>query len=123
MPPAQRKKALADLPPERRAQVEQRLQKLDAMPAAERAALEKRYEAFQQLPAEKQESARNMFRDLNGLPEARRTAVQEEMDAFRRTDAAGRAEVLASPAFRRRFDGLERDILSRFHRFLSDTRE
>src|SRR5579863_2017152 len=50
MSPQDREKALAKLPPARRAKVEEQLQRLDSMPPAQREKLLKREEAFQNLP-------------------------------------------------------------------------
>jgi hypothetical protein len=54
MTPEEREKALAQLPPERRAQIEQRLNRLAQLPPEQRAELQQRYQEFQSLPKDRQ---------------------------------------------------------------------
>lgn len=53
MTPEQRQKALARLAPERRARLEQQLNKLDQLPPDQKASVLERYDAFQGLPRDR----------------------------------------------------------------------
>lgn len=68
MTPEEREKALARLPPERRAQVEQRLNRLAQLPPEQRAELQQRYQAFQSLPRDRQDAVRLELQSLRALP-------------------------------------------------------
>jgi hypothetical protein len=68
MTPEQREKALARLPPERRAQIEQRLNRLAQLPPEQRAELQQRYQAFQSLPRDRQDAVRLELQSLRALP-------------------------------------------------------
>lgn len=68
MTPEQREKALARLPPERRAQVEQRLNRLAQLPPEQREELQRRYQAFQSLPRDRQDAVRLELQSLRALP-------------------------------------------------------
>jgi hypothetical protein len=68
MTPEEREKALAQLPPERRAQIEQRLNRLAQLPPEQRAELQQRYQEFQSLPKDRQEAVRLELQSLRALP-------------------------------------------------------
>jgi hypothetical protein len=68
MTPEEREKALARLPPERRAQIEQRLNRLAQLPPEQRAELQQRYQEFQSLPKDRQEAVRLELQSLRALP-------------------------------------------------------
>ncbi len=68
MTPAERERALARLPPERRAQIEQRLNRLAQLPPEQRAELQQRYQAFQSLPRDRQDAVRLELQSLRALP-------------------------------------------------------
>ena len=93
MTPEQREKALARLPPERRAQVEQRLNRLAQLPPEQRAELQQRYQAFQSLPRDRQDAVRLELQSLRALPPRLRQ---------RR---------LASPGFQREYSPEEQRLL------------
>src|SRR5690349_15193242 len=56
MTPQQRQRALDRLPPDRRAQVEKRLERYNALPADVKERLREQYTEFQKLPSEKQQA-------------------------------------------------------------------
>jgi len=93
MTPEEREKALARLPPERRAQVEQRLNRLAQLPPEQRAELQQRYQAFQSLPRDRQDAVRLELQSLRALPPRLRQ---------RR---------LASPGFQREYSPEEQRLL------------
>jgi hypothetical protein len=68
MTPAERERALARLPPDRRAQIEQRLNRLAQLPPEQRAELQQRYQAFQSLPRDRQDAVRLELQSLRALP-------------------------------------------------------
>lgn len=72
MTPEQREKALAKLPPDRRAVIEQRLNRIQQLPPLQRGELEARYQRFQNLPAERRLAVRQELQNLRGLPPAER---------------------------------------------------
>lgn len=81
MTPAERRQALDKLPPERRARIEQRLERtemrLQRMKPAERQNLRRRYESFQALPADRKQAVRQEIRQLRALsPEERKKRLQ-----------------------------------------------
>jgi hypothetical protein len=75
MAPADREKELAKLPPERRAQFEQRLQRFDKMPPAQREKALKRLEAFGNLTPERRTAVRQEIEHLQSLPPEQRKAA------------------------------------------------
>jgi Mg/Co/Ni transporter MgtE len=86
MPADEREKALAQLPPVRRQQVEQRLQTLEQLSAGDRQMLLDRYSAFQSLPLRRQQAVRVALQRLRNMPEARRRAFLESSEARGRFD-------------------------------------
>ena len=50
MSPEEREKVLANLPPQRRENLEKRLNRLDQLPADQKAELDRRFQEFQKLP-------------------------------------------------------------------------
>jgi hypothetical protein len=93
MTPEQRQKALARLPPERRARIEEQLNKLEQLPPDQRARLVERYEVFQ------------------GLPRDRQAAVRSELQALRRLPTPQLRERLNSPEFQQNFSPEEQRLL------------
>lgn len=93
MTPQQREKALSRLTPERRAQVEERLRRLDELPPAERQQLRERYREFQRLPRDRQD------------------ALRLELQALRSMRPLMRRRRVASPEFQRQYSPDEQRIL------------
>ena len=111
MSPAERRRALAQLPPERRRRIEQRLSRYESLSPARREQIRRQYDRFRQLPPEKQEAARQLFRKFNNLPlERRRTLRQEARRLNRMTEPERRARV-DSPDFRRRYSAEEQRMV------------
>ena len=81
MPPEERQKALAQLPPERRQQIEQNLARLEKLTPQQRAQLEHRYQVFERLPAGRRALVREAVTRLRAMPPAQRKAVLESDDA------------------------------------------
>jgi hypothetical protein len=93
MSPEDRERALSQLPPERRQQMEQRLSRLEQLPADLRERLQDVYPAFM------------------SLRPVRRQAVRQEIQELRQTRPALRKERLNNDA--RDFSSEEMDILRR----------
>ena len=76
MTPEQREKFLANLPPERRENLEKRLNRLDQLPPEQKAELDRRFGEFQKLPRPRQQAVRQELQTLRGLrPVDRRARI------------------------------------------------
>jgi hypothetical protein len=76
MSPDEREKVLANLPPQRRQALEQRLTKLDQLPPEQRAELDRRFQEFQKLSPVRRQAVRDELQTLRGLrPAERRTRI------------------------------------------------
>lgn len=93
MSPAERRRALPQLPPARREQILRRLNSLELLSDSERRTLRGRFEAFADLPAERRQALRQQLQELRRLPPEERTAR------------------LADPDFRAQFSGEELRLL------------
>ena len=111
MTPEQRQRMLAQMPPERRREFQQKLQQYRSLPPEERQQLRERYQTFSQLPPEQQNHARELFRQFNSLPEDRRPIVRQEYEQLRSRSESERSERMASEAFRSRFSPAEQQML------------
>jgi hypothetical protein len=111
MSPAERKRLLDRMPPERRRQMEQRIANLEAISPEQRERVKKDLRFLEQLPPEKQDAARKLFREINTLPPERRTPVRGAINHLRKLPAAEQAEKLDSRVFRRRFSEDERKLI------------
>jgi hypothetical protein len=111
MPEAQRQRVLAKLPPDRRARIENRLEKYNQLPQAEKDRLRAQAESFQSLPPEKQEAVRTNFRNFRNLPDDRRAPVREELRQLRGMSDEERKARMDSDEFRSKYSAGERQIL------------
>jgi len=93
MTPQQRQKALSRLPPERRARIEEELDRLEKLPPDQRARLLQRYDEFQ------------------GLPRDRQAAVRSELQALRKLPTPQLRDRLNSPEFKQQFSPEEQRLL------------
>lgn len=91
--PEQQQQQLQNLPPERRKQIQDRLDRLNKLTPKQRDELQKRYEAFQNLPDDRQEAVRDELNQLRGMSESDRRIR------------------LKSSAFKKEFNKTERKIL------------
>jgi hypothetical protein len=67
MSPEEREKFLANLPPERRENLEKRLNRLDQLPPEQKAELGRRLEELQKLPPARRQAVRAELQTLRGL--------------------------------------------------------
>jgi hypothetical protein len=114
MDPKQRKMLLESLPPERRKQAAERLDRLESLPPEERSQLERRWEQFRRLSPEDREKARDLFRDFNALPEARREALRPEFEKLRSLSPSERSSHLAGTDLKQRLSRKELQLLKRY---------
>ncbi len=114
MDPKQRQKLLQSLPPDRRKQAADRLDRLDSLPPEERRELERRWELFRQMSPEDREKARNVFRDFNALPEDRRAALTPEFERLRGLSPAERTAYLERRETKKHYSKRELQILRRY---------
>ena len=111
MTPEERREALAKLPPERRRELQQKLQEFRNLPPEQKQQLGERYRAFSQLPPEQQNHARELFRQFNSLPEDRRPMVKQEYEQLRAMPESERNARMNSEAFRSRYSPAEQQML------------
>ncbi|MEQ1949562.1 MAG: DUF3106 domain-containing protein [Bryobacteraceae bacterium] len=80
MTPDEREKALAKLPPARRAQVEERLRRLESLPDNDRQQLRLRYQEFERLRRDRQDALRLEIQALRSMRPMmrRRRAISPE---------------------------------------------
>ena len=113
MSPAERKAAIAALPPRKRIQVEAAIKRLQGLPPAERKQLLARYEKFERLDARRQAEVRTGIRQLRALPEARRMAVKQEWDVLKKMPREQREAYIVSRDFKHKLNPAERNIIRR----------
>jgi len=121
MPPAERQKALAKLPPERRRLIQERIRQYLQLSPEERQALRQGYDRFSELPPEKQNQARALFRQFRTLPEDRRRAMRQELQKLRPLSEADREKRMASEDFRNHFSPSEKLMLQDLARTFNET--
>ncbi|HEV3333428.1 MAG TPA: DUF3106 domain-containing protein [Bryobacteraceae bacterium] len=112
MSPDERERVISRFPPERQAQIRQRLQKLDSLPKQQQDRVIERYQTFSSLPPEKQNLVRRQIQAFNALPDDRRRVVGAAFQRLRRMPEAERQELLARPGFKVRFTPEEHQMLS-----------
>jgi len=74
MTPEQREKALENLAPERRQQIQKQLERLDQLSPEQRQELDRRFETLQRFPPARQRAVRQELQDLRKMPLAERRA-------------------------------------------------
>lgn len=111
MSPEQRERALGNLPPGRREELEQRLRVLDAMSPAERMRLRTQLERFNNLPPQKQNQIRRSMQQFQQLPEGRKALVKRELDRMISMSRKDRQSVMNGQDFRARFTPREQQMM------------
>jgi len=112
MTPQQREQALEKLPPERQAQIRERLRQFDSLPKQEQERRLQLGQEFASLPPEKQDLVRRQIQAFNQLPDDRRALVGAAFQRLRRLPESQRQARLASPQFRSRFTPAEQRMLA-----------
>jgi hypothetical protein len=111
MSPAQREKALSNLPAERRVKIEAGIAKWNKLTPEERARERAQAEKMQSLPPEQQKRIRQLAQRISSLPPERKMAVRQELDRLRKMPEADREIRLNGPAIQKNFSPGEREIL------------
>jgi len=112
MTPEERERVLSRFPPERQAQIRQRLQRLDSLPKQQQDRAIERYRTFSNLPPETQKLVRRQIQAFNALPEDRRRMVGAAFQRLRRMPEAERQARMSSRVFKSRFSPEEQQILA-----------
>lgn len=115
MSPEEQQKFLAKFPPEKRQQIEQRLNRYKSLPPEERM----RPQTFGQLPPEKQNQARRAWAQYGKLPKDRQPLLRDEFENLRTMPEAERNARINSDEFRSKYNANEQSILRDFSSVLS----
>jgi hypothetical protein len=111
MSPAERQKALANLPPERRAQVLKRLQSYQTLSPQARARANNQLQRLQSLPPKQQNQVRGSLQKFQNLPEDRKTALSGELDKLGAMSEDQRQTRMDSPEFKSQYSSSERQMI------------
>lgn len=117
MSPEQRRRLLSQLPPGRRRELQERLDRYDKLTPEERSRLMERYDNFLRLPQERQQELRQALRELQDLPEARRKALRQEVSRLAQMDPKAREEHLQSADFKKNFSAQEQSLVHQLTEF------
>ena len=111
MTPDQREKALSKLPPQRRENIERRLNDLQKLPPAARTRMMNRVEILNSLPVERQQQVRQALRRFQQMPEERHAVIQTEMQNMEPLNDEQRRERMNSEEFRNRYTPAEQQMM------------
>jgi hypothetical protein len=111
MTPGERQKALASLPPERRARIETRLENLQKLTPEQKAKLQDRLEKLRSLTPDQQKRVRQAGQKLQVLPDDRKPIVRRELQTLQNMPDDQRNARMNSPAFQQKFSPDEQKIL------------
>ncbi len=111
MNPQQRQRFLEQLPPDRRRDLERRLNRLQNLSPEERRQLQRDYRRFSELSPQRQENYRDLYERLNKLPADRRPLLIREFRRLRELSPDERRERLKSDDFSERFRPNEKKLL------------
>ena len=109
MPPEQRERAMAKLPPERRANLDARLAKWAAMTPEQK----ERARDFAAMPVDQRKIVTQHAEWMQTLPQDRRQIVRKEINSLQHLSPEARQAELESPSFSRRFDASEREHIAK----------
>ena len=107
MSPQQREKALKNLPPERRRNIEDRLARYDAAPPEQKARLERLWS----LPPERQQHIRQSMQEVRDMPIERRRPMNQQIRRLQGMTPAEREEYFNSAEFHNRFTPREQEMM------------
>jgi hypothetical protein len=111
MTPGQRARVLERLPPDRRREIENRVDQYNKLSPEEKQQLSDRYDRFQRLPPDRRDEARRVFSRFRNLPEERRSLVRNEIEAQRQMTPEARQDHLDSSAYLEKYSPEERRII------------
>jgi|SRR5215469_219857 len=118
MTPEQRELALEKFPPDRQAQIRERLERLDSLPLKQRQRMIRQYQMLASLPPEKQILVRRQIQAFNRLPEERKQVVGVEMQKLRKMPELQREARIASEEVKSRFTQAEQQMLADISQYL-----
>ena len=107
MNPADRQKALRNMPAERREKLEQRLAQYDNMSAGQRKSVER----FQKLPPAQQAQVRKVYQRFNQIPVERQQTLKKEMRRIAPMNIDERKKYFESDQFRGKYNDDEKRML------------
>ena len=109
--PAEKDRALSNLPPERRREFQRKLDEFEKLSPDEKRALRQRLQRFSEMTPQQQERVRSLYREFRALPVERRQEVNRAVRRLRRMPEGERQDLLRSPGFRNRFSADERKLI------------
>jgi len=118
MTPEEREKALSQLPPARRAQIEKRIQNFESLPPAAQERRLDRLDRLNSLPPQRQKQVRRSARELNALPDDRRKAVNQELRRMSNMTDENRQAHMSTDDFRGRFSPSEQEMIGNLKELL-----
>lgn len=107
MSPADRQKALKNMPADRREKFEQRLAQYDSMSAGQRKSVER----FQKLPPTQQAEVRKVYKRFNQIPAERQQTLRKEMRHIAPMNVDERKKYFESDQFRGKYNDDEQRML------------
>jgi phage-related protein len=110
--PEQRNKALAGLPPARRAKIEQQLSDYQKMKPEERAKVLDRYNRMQALPPQKRAQVRASLQQFANLPQPRKAVVRRQLNQMKGLSDSDRRTMMNSEEFRSKFTASEQQMMA-----------
>lgn len=112
MTPEERERFLERLPPERQAEIRQRLQQFQSLPPEEQERRLQLSQMFESLPPATRQLVRRQIQAFNQLPPERRRMVGAAFQRLRRLPPEERQARMESPQFRNRFTLEEQQMLA-----------
>jgi len=109
--PEQRNRALAALPPARRAKILQQLSDYLKMRPEERAKVLDRYHRMQALPPQKRAQVRVSLQQFAGLPQPRKALVRRQLNLMKGLSDSDRRTMMNSEEFRSKFTASEQRMI------------
>lgn len=103
MPPEERAATLANLPPARQKQIEDKVQNFLNLPQDEQARILRQLEHMQALPPDKREDVRQSLREYQMTPQPRKVVITRELNYLATLTDEQRSNYMSKPAFRSRF--------------------
>lgn len=107
MSPAEREKALKNMPADRREKLEKRLAQYDRMSTGQRKSVER----FQKMPADKQAQVRQVYKRFNQIPPERQQTLRKEMRTIAPMNEEARKKYFDSDQFRSKYNDDEQRML------------
>jgi len=120
MTPAERRRLMERLPPERQKAIADRLERFQQLTPEEREQLRHQYELFERLPQERREAMRRLYQRFNSLSEERRPLLREEFQSLQALSVEERQARMNSDEFRNKYTAAEQQLLSDMSKILPE---